>query len=202
MKKALIIGVSEYPPEIGELKAVAADVREIGKILGSKSGVFPGKAVTILTDREATRSKALAEIQAIFRSAEAKDTVLVYMAGHGGIAPAAGSYHFLTHDANVDGLPATCVSLATVKQLFDECRSQRVFLWLDCCHSGGIIARRVGSSLNYESRAFARTLEVVSGNGKMIYARLHSRPTRLGKPKRSRHFHRSSARWTARCCCG
>jgi hypothetical protein len=152
MNTALIIGISDYPPAIGKLPAVAADVREVGKILGSKAGIFPGKAVAILTDGLATKSKVLSELERVFRSAAAEDTVLVYLAGHGCV------------------LPSTCVPLATVKRLFDECRSRRVFLWLDCCHSGGVLARRVAVTAAAERQVFTRTLEVVAGHGKMIYA--------------------------------
>ena len=38
--RALVIGVSKYPGAITNLPAVAADVREIGKILGSENAVF------------------------------------------------------------------------------------------------------------------------------------------------------------------
>lgn len=40
--RALIIGVGQYPSGIKKLPAVAADVREIGNLLGSEDGSFKG----------------------------------------------------------------------------------------------------------------------------------------------------------------
>ena len=40
-EKALVIGISDYPPPIRKLPAVANDVREMAKLLGSDQGQFP-----------------------------------------------------------------------------------------------------------------------------------------------------------------
>ena len=40
-EKALVIGISDYPPPIRKLPAVANDVREMARLLGSDQGQFP-----------------------------------------------------------------------------------------------------------------------------------------------------------------
>jgi hypothetical protein len=61
------------------------------------------------------------------------------MAGHG--AAVKDEYFFVAHDSNPDRLPATSVPLRRIKVAFDGSPSQRAFLWLDFCHSAGILAR-------------------------------------------------------------
>ena len=171
MNRALIIGISDYPAPVSKLPAVAADVREIGKLLASPKGTFRGQVVDVLTDAQATRPRVLNALEAVFRSAGPGDTVFVYMAGHGAIAAdGGGAYYFVTHDVAPGNLAATAVPLVTVKRLFDECRSRQVLLWLDFCHSGGIIPRRLGRPAEDDNQVIARELKVVQGDGKLIFA--------------------------------
>src|SRR5208337_5576945 len=52
---------------------------------------------------------------------------------------------------------------------FDSSPSQRAFLWLDFCHSGGIIPRDFGTEPD-DREVISRALEVVQGQGKLIVA--------------------------------
>src|SRR4051812_29593232 len=80
--RALVVGVSDYPDPRNRLPAVAADVREMAKLLSSKHGVFPVRGVTVLADKQATRVRVLAALRGAFGGA-AVETVFVYLAGHG-----------------------------------------------------------------------------------------------------------------------
>ena len=91
--------------------------------------------------------------------------MFVYLAGHGTVV--GSSYYYLPHDADADDLEQSCVPLTEIKSLFDKTKSRRAFLWLDFCHSGGILAR---SGLVDEASVIERTLEVVQGQGKVIVA--------------------------------
>ena len=44
-EKALVIGISDYPPPIRKLPAVANDVREMARLLSSDQGQFPSQNV-------------------------------------------------------------------------------------------------------------------------------------------------------------
>jgi uncharacterized caspase-like protein len=159
-QRALVIGVSDYPNPKDRLPAVAADVREMAKVLSSKHGTFPAKGVTVMADKQATRDKVLAALRSAFGGA-AVETVFVYLAGHG--VEVGGRYYYVAYDTSSE---ATAVPLTEIKALFDQTKSRRAFLWLDFCHSGGILARG-GSN---DMAAIRREIGVVSGHGKVIVA--------------------------------
>jgi hypothetical protein len=163
--RALVVGVSNYPPDIGTLPGVAADVREISKLLSSKNGRFVRRDVQTLTDSKANRAAVLRALELTFQ-ADPEDTLFAYLAGHGAVEN--GAFYFLSHDAVLGSLGKTAVSLKEVKRLFDNSPSRRAFLFLDCCHSGGIIARRAGAT--DDPQVIRRTIEVIQGEGKVIMA--------------------------------
>lgn len=160
-QRALVIGVSDYPNPKDRLPAVAADVREMAKVLSSKHGTFPAKGVTVMADKQATRDEVLAALRSAF-GGTAVETVFVYLAGHG--VEVGGRYYYVAYDTTSE---ATAVPLTEIKALFDGTKSRRAFLWLDFCHSGGILARGGGSS---DMEAIRRSIGVVSGHGKVIVA--------------------------------
>src|SRR5206468_885174 len=53
------------------------------------------------------------------------------------------------------------------KSLFEKTKSTRAFLWLDFCHSGGILARNAQAD---DIPTIRRALGVVQGHGKVIVA--------------------------------
>jgi hypothetical protein len=165
--RALIIGVGQYPSGIKKLPAVAADVREIGNLLGSKDGSFEGGKITVLVDGDASREAILKELRLVLLNAASDQTTFVYMAGHGSLKD--GRYYFLPHDTDRKALSTTAIPLTEIKELFEKSPSERLFMWLDFCHSGGILAR--GEDAPTEASAeesIARTLSVVKGEGRVI----------------------------------
>lgn len=165
--KAIIIGVSEYPNRYPRLPAVASDVREVAKLLSSAEGAFDQSSVRTLLDAQATRSNIRTALNDVLGSTRRDDTIFVYISGDGS-ADAAGNCCFVSHDAEVGALEKTAVSLTYLKRLFDDCRSERVFLWLDFCHSGGILSRSIHPQNDSDDAALARALGVVRGHGKVI----------------------------------
>ncbi len=161
-QRALVVGVSDYPNPDDRLPAVAADVREMAKVLSSRHGVFPSSGVTVLADKQATREKVLAALRSVFGGAAAEETVFVYLAGHG--VEVGGRYYYVAYDTTDE---ATAVPLTEIKALFDRTKSRRAFLWLDFCYSGGILARGAKSG---DLAAVQRAIGVVSGHGKVIVA--------------------------------
>ncbi len=160
-----MVGVSGYPAPIKKLPAVAADVRAMATLLSSKAGMFSSTGVNVLTEKQAIKADVLAALRKTFTGAKADDTIFVYLAGHGAVAGT--DYYFVPYDANMGSLSETGVPLAEIKRLFDRTASRRVFLWLDFCHSGGILAR--GKEIN-DLTEIKRSIGVVSGYGKIIVA--------------------------------
>jgi helicase len=164
-QRALVIGVSQYPDPANHLPAVAADVREMAKALSSKHGSFPSAGVTVLIDKQATCNKVVSALRHVFTDAVADETIFVYLAGHGAVVGT--DYFFIAHDTDGNRLDGTGVSLKRIKMLFDQTKSRRVFLWLDFCHAGGILAR---GTTNSDMSDIRRAIGVVSGQGKIIVA--------------------------------
>jgi uncharacterized caspase-like protein len=75
----------------------------------------------------------------------------------------------VAHDTKADALPDTGVPLKVIKTAFDGSPSQRAFLWLDFCHSGGILARDLVGAPDHRA-VIERSLKVVQGQGKLILA--------------------------------
>ena len=166
-ERALAIGISDYPPPIPKLPAVANDVREMAILLGSDKGQFPTNNVLRLTDAGATSEKVIEAIESTFAKVRPDDAVFAYMAGHGAVV--GGKYYFVAHNTNVQDIPSTGVPLKRIKEIFDGSPSQRAFLWLDFCHSGGIIPRDLSTEPDDEV-IISRDLKVVQGQGKLIIA--------------------------------
>jgi uncharacterized caspase-like protein len=166
-ERALVVGINEYQSPIPHLPAVANDVREIANLLKSSKGQFPDQCVTELIDQAAKTDAVLRELEATFSGVQADDAVFVYMAGHGTIV--GDNYFFVAQDTRPDQVAATGVPLKRIKELFDGSPSQRAFLWLDFCHSGGILARDLAGQPD-DREVIERTLKVAHGQGKLILA--------------------------------
>ena len=166
-ERALVVGISDYPPPISKLPAVANDVREMAKLLSSALGHFPHQNVRCLADGEATRKAVLEAVQVTFSGGQADDAVFAYLAGHGMVA--GGEYYYVAHDSTANGIARNGVPLKKIKAAFDASPSRRAFLWLDFCHSGGIIPRDLESGPD-DREIIVRALKVVQGQGKLIVA--------------------------------
>jgi uncharacterized caspase-like protein len=162
-----VIGISDYSSPIPKLPAVANDVREMATMLGSDKGQFLAQNIVRLSDGEATSQKVIEAIETTFAKVQPDDSVFAYMAGHGAVV--GGEYYFVAHNTNVMDIPSSGVPLKKIKEVFDASPSQRAFMWLDFCHSGGIIPRDLGVEPD-DREVISRTLEVAQGQGKLIVA--------------------------------
>jgi hypothetical protein len=166
-QKALVVGVSNYRPPINLLPGVANDARAMAELLGSPQGQFHSGDVTVLTDGQATGATVRKNLAAVLGKAGRDDTVFVYLAGHGMIRD--GAYYYIAHDTVPSRVAETGVPLAELRDLFDASPSRRVFVWLDFCHSGGVIERSA-DPVAEDNEVIERTLRVAKGVGKLIVA--------------------------------
>lgn len=164
-QRALVVGVSNYPSPIPSLPGVANDAKAMADLLGSPPGQFRGGEITTLLDAEATAAAIREQLEAALGKAGRDDTVFVYMAGHGTVQD--GAYYFVAHDTARGRVAETAVPLADLRSTFDASPSRRVFVWLDFCHSGGVIERDAGAGPPDAQAVIGRTLNVV-GRGKII----------------------------------
>ena len=155
------------PPPIPKLPAVANDVREMAKLLGSTRASSPPRTCCSLADGEATQGEVLEAIKSTFSNVQPDDAVFAYMAGHGEVV--GDEYYFIAHDTTVRDIATNGVPLRRSRRRSTRRPSQRAFLWLDFCHSGGIIPRDLGAGPD-DREVISRALEVVQGQGKLIVA--------------------------------
>jgi helicase len=136
-------------------------------LLSSAHGQFLANNVQSLADGEATQKAVLEAIDSSFSGVQAEDPVFAYLAGHGAVA--AGDYYFVAHDTTAQGLASNGVPLKKIKAAFNSSPSRRAFLWLDFCHSGGIIPPNLKPGED-DRAIISRELAVVQGEGKLIIA--------------------------------
>lgn len=166
MKKALCVGISDYGSPQYNLPGVANDVASIATLLSGDGGSF-GSNLRVVLDSEATKQRIVDELEAIF-SADPEDELFVYMAGHGMVDN--NRYYFVPFGPRLGLSDDWALPLPVLKEFFDECTARRVLVYLDFCHSGGVIPRDVDGS-NIDARdVFQREITISGGIGKMLYA--------------------------------
>jgi hypothetical protein len=141
---AVVVAASDYQQLPSLPAAVAADARAIVAVLTDPAACdYPRERVRLLAGCDATRSQILDALAHLADSAGPDDTAVVYWTGHGGRIPDgehAGAY-LLPVDTRGD-IPATLAQTAISGQQFDQALrsipADRVAVFFDCCHAGGI----------------------------------------------------------------
>ena len=135
-KTALCIGIDEYKRSGDRLKGAVRDAKLWVDVLGDA-----GFAVTLLTDRDATRNGILGSIYKMVTSAKAGDTLVVQYSGHGTYAPDPSGEEEDRQDEAIcpvdfrDGNLILDDDLAQLWDLIPDDVSLTIFF--DSCHSGG-----------------------------------------------------------------
>ncbi|WP_454863486.1 caspase family protein [Pseudomonas hormoni] len=133
MKKALIIGIDDYPTY--PLKGCVNDATEVCQLLKRNADGSPNFSVRLMTSKNthvscAALSQAISEL---FRGAAG--TVVLYFAGHGIINPETNAGYIVSADG---GKGAWGVSLSEILGLANDAhpRIASSVIILDSCHSG------------------------------------------------------------------
>lgn len=131
MKKALIVGINDYPNS--PLHGCVNDANAIGTILESNGDGSPNFSIKMITSPSSiiTRAKLREAIETLF-SGES-DMALLYFSGHGFIKSTGG--YLATTDAKKydEG-----VSMDEVLNLANASKAKNKVIILDCCHSGAM----------------------------------------------------------------
>jgi hypothetical protein len=142
-KRALLIGINDYPYVRPKLMGCVNDVKMMRSLLVRKFS-FPAEQITILPNENATRKAILKAFHDLIAATRSKDTVLIFYSGHGSQ---------ISNPAETDGLNETIIPYdyrdsqfgtlpITDKQIgnmLDELsmKTPNITIILDCCHSGG-----------------------------------------------------------------
>lgn len=131
MKKALIVGINDYPS--APLNGCVNDANTIGSILESHGDGSPNFSIKMMTSPNLpiTRSVLREAIEHLFTGDP--DMALLYFSGHGYIKSTGG--YLVTTDAKKydEG-----VSMDDVLTLANQSKAKNRVIILDCCHSGAL----------------------------------------------------------------
>lgn len=148
-------GVNEYlDSRVRRLKCCVADVKAMGDLAGSSLGVAE-KDCLVLTDKEVT----LAAVREIFTEilpeyTRPGDEIFVYWSGHGDKAASgvtrANDAFLVPCDAKVNDRTTMLGEHEFGLWLKDNLQGRKIVLFLDACHSGGMLLEG-GKSLQNSS---------------------------------------------------
>ncbi|MDA8427654.1 MAG: caspase family protein [Geobacteraceae bacterium] len=131
MKKALIVGINDYPSS--PLHGCVNDATALGAILESNGDGSPNFGVRIMTSPDMTISRSVLReaIEQLF--AGDSEMAVLYFSGHGYIKSTGG--YLVTVDARKydEG-----VSMDEVLSLANQSRARNKVIIFDCCHSGAM----------------------------------------------------------------
>lgn len=131
MRRALIIGINDYPRS--PLKGCVNDANTIATILESNGDGSPNFGVRVITSPalEITRPVLRRAIEELFSSDA--EMALLYFSGHGYIKSTGG--YLVTTDATKydEG-----ISMDDVLALANQSKAKNKIIILDCCHAGAM----------------------------------------------------------------
>ena len=131
MRKALIVGIDDYPAS--PLKGCVNDANAIATTLESNGDGSPNFGVRLITSTGSLvdRSKLREAIEQLFDGES--DMALLYFSGHGFIKSTGG--YLVTTDAQRydEG-----VSMDEILNIANQSRAKNKVIILDCCHAGAL----------------------------------------------------------------
>jgi helicase len=160
--RGCFIGVDHYAdPSIAELSSASRDAHALHALFSDNlAGSFQ-----LLCDEAATTGAVTAAFKALLES-DPDDIVIVSFSGHG-----TSTHDLVTHDADVNDLGASCISLDALTELLSRVPARQLVCILDCCFSGGAGAKVLNSPRRPRSaglHSVASQLDGLSGAGRLI----------------------------------
>lgn len=144
--RILAIGVDDYPALGQNLTLAGADAKAIAERIATAAGPMHARVVTTILAKGEALLPTAANIDAAMaelRAAGPRDTVVVFLAGHG--VNDGADYLFLPTDAALDGKrwqEATVVNWQLLQETLQTTRGRRIFL-VDTCHAGNAFNARL-----------------------------------------------------------
>ena len=128
MKKALVIGIDDYPT--APLHGCVNDAVAFGTTIERNGDGSPNFDVRLLTDIQ-TKAQLKAAVTELFQGS--CDTALLYFSGHGLLNASGGYILAPDYQRDDEGL-----SMEQILILLNTSQAKDKIIILDCCHSGAI----------------------------------------------------------------
>lgn len=179
-RDALVVGISRYR-HMHDLDAPVRDAEAIAQALENSDNPFTVERLPLITDKKNDRLKTGKGTQVsrkVLRNALIQkfrpagetysDTVLFYFSGHGLYDPAEGKSYLAASDANPDDFEG-CYGLRDLAELMRNSPIKQQIVWLDCCHSGEIVA--VNQARPMDESGYSRCFVAASRPLEIAYER-------------------------------
>lgn len=132
-KKALVIGVDDYPH--APLQGCVNDAEDVARLLSRNGDGSPNFSVVTLVSTDGTIGSDPMSVSIAELFGGSADVALLYFAGHGVINPETNAGYIVSQDGRRG---AWGVSLSEILSLANDAhpRIKSSVIILDCCHSG------------------------------------------------------------------
>ncbi|AOX00379.1 hypothetical protein BJP34_13780 [Moorena producens PAL-8-15-08-1] len=149
VKRALLIGVSEYGKGLEPLPGATKDLEEIKRILGSPQ---LGNFVDVKALSNPNRQEMEEAIEELFATSTKDDLVLLFFSGHG-VKDSSNQLYLANRitrkNSQGELVRTTAVSAKAIHDIMKGSRSKRQVVILDCCFSAafrkGLLVKDDGS---------------------------------------------------------
>ena len=167
---AILIGTSYRGSGISNLPACRHDLNGMKKMLVQRFN-YLAENIRVISESDVTKGNVESALHDLNDRIQlrADDQVLVYFSGHGAALPTntgdgRTQGYLVTHDARVEGLARSCVSMRSIWEPLEQCRAnQRLFI-CDACHSGHLADNK---SIGVASLLDAQMKELIAGTKRM-----------------------------------
>lgn len=158
---AVIVGVLEWKNGLSSFSKEHRKDLELRDVLVERG--VPIANIQVVLDGQATLSGIQSAVNQAVQVAPPESTLIIYYAGHGWTA--GGDFFFANYDVEEDRRETAWCLGELGRTLKEGFRGDHLFLWADCCYSGGLaevlatVASHdiVGFSLTSAGRANAST---------------------------------------------
>jgi hypothetical protein len=168
---AVVIGVSHFSSngvQGNDLKYADRDAKAMYDFLRSATGGGVAAADSLLLlNEEATTKSVRRALFTFLAQAQAQDTVLIYLAGHGAPDPHdPRNLYFLTADASLDDMGGTAFPMFEMQEVFARVlKAKRVLTFADTCHGYGFTGQRTGAAETAGNNLVNQYIEHYAGQG-------------------------------------
>ncbi len=139
----VVIGINRYKNAALNLSYAEPDALGIKTFFQSAAvkRLFRNVHITSLMNEEATGPNIRNLFREVEKKVEIRDTLLVYLAGHGDTA--GDVWYFVPHDVvspeREDDLERGGISDKEISETLKRCKAQKIFVMIDSCKSGKMI---------------------------------------------------------------
>lgn len=138
----LAVGISHYQdPGIPTLSYADDDARAmVAWAKGQENRVYGQVHTLLLLDAEANRKNVLQALLEFFRPASPDDQLIFFLAGHGMVDPATGTWHALPTEAEAKNITGTGLEQHDLLSRLDlpGRPHNRLLVLMDTCHAGAL----------------------------------------------------------------